>query len=85
MNGKVTRWLLLVAPATVALASAPAIDKPFSIERADPALDAVIAPDARLKLLGDRFGITEGPRSNSSRPGLWQGGSALHKLPLVAS
>ena len=73
MNGKVTRWLLLVAPATVALASAPAdpgapaaltgsttsgtpaastaagspaapaIAKPFSIERTDPALDAVIA------------------------------------------
>jgi len=33
----------------------------FSIDRADRALDAVIAPDARLELLGDRFGITEGP------------------------
>jgi gluconolactonase len=29
--------------------------------RADPGLDSVIAPDARLELLSDRFGITEGP------------------------
>jgi gluconolactonase len=33
----------------------------FSITRSDPALDAIVAPDAKPELLGDRFGITEGP------------------------
>jgi gluconolactonase len=35
--------------------------KPFSITRKDPALDELIAPDAKLESLGDRFGLTEGP------------------------
>jgi gluconolactonase len=35
--------------------------RPFSLTRADPAFDAIIAPDARPELLGDHFGITEGP------------------------
>jgi sugar lactone lactonase YvrE/outer membrane protein assembly factor BamB len=35
--------------------------KPFSLTRADPAFDAIIAPHARPELLGDHFGITEGP------------------------
>ena len=35
--------------------------KPFSLTRADPAFDAMIAPNARPELLGDHFGITEGP------------------------
>jgi gluconolactonase len=35
--------------------------RPFSITRNDPALDSLIAPDARLESLGDRFGLTEGP------------------------
>jgi gluconolactonase len=34
---------------------------PFRIERIDPALDAIVAPDARLETLGDRFALTEGP------------------------
>src|SRR5215471_13986976 len=34
---------------------------PFRIERLDPALDDVIAPDAQLEMLGDRFALTEGP------------------------
>jgi gluconolactonase len=34
---------------------------PFRIEKLDPALDAVIAPDATLDMLGDRFALTEGP------------------------
>jgi gluconolactonase len=45
---------------------------PFRIERLDPALDEVIAPDAQLEMLGDRFALTEGPvwvpRSNG-QPG----------------
>jgi gluconolactonase len=35
--------------------------RPFSIERLDPALDAIVSPDAKLELLGERFGLTEGP------------------------
>src|SRR5215467_10489179 len=44
--------------------------KPFSITRTDPALDAIIAPDAKLVELARGFGLTEG--------GLWvpEGGSA---------
>jgi gluconolactonase len=34
---------------------------PFRIERLDPALDAVIASDAAIETLGDRFALTEGP------------------------
>ena len=36
---------------------------PFSITRSDPALDAIIAPDAKLVELARGFGLTEG--------GLW--------------
>lgn len=31
------------------------------IERLDPALDAILAPNARLELLGEHFGMIEGP------------------------
>lgn len=34
--------------------------KPFSITRADPALDAIIAPDAKPEVLASGFGINEG-------------------------
>jgi gluconolactonase len=34
---------------------------PFRIEKLDPALDDIIAADARLELLGDKFALTEGP------------------------
>ena len=33
----------------------------FKIIRLDPALDEIIAPDARLETLGEHFGLTEGP------------------------
>ena len=39
----------------------PPEDRPFRIERLDPALDAIIAPDAKLETLGEHFGLTEGP------------------------
>jgi gluconolactonase len=35
-------------------------DRPFSIVKMDPALDAIIDPSARPELLGDRFGLNEG-------------------------
>ncbi len=34
---------------------------PFRIIRLDPALDDIIAPDAKLETLGEHFGLTEGP------------------------
>jgi gluconolactonase len=34
---------------------------PFRIERLNPALDEIVAADAQLELLGDRFALTEGP------------------------
>src|SRR4030095_12756424 len=33
----------------------------FRIEKLDPLLDEIIAPDAKLETLGDRFALTEGP------------------------
>jgi len=43
-------------------AQAPeAAPRPFRIVRHDPALEALISPDAQLELVGDRFGLTEGP------------------------
>jgi gluconolactonase len=51
----------LVAAALLAPPATLAAPRPFSITRNDPAFDAIIAPSAQLELLGDRFGITEGP------------------------
>ena len=56
--------LLAVCAAPAASLVAQAADpvpRPFRIVRADPKLDEVISGDARLELLGDRFGLTEGP------------------------
>jgi gluconolactonase len=56
-----------VLAATVALAAGAGIVRAqpagtmFRIERFDPALDEVIAADATIETLGDRFALTEGP------------------------
>jgi gluconolactonase len=39
----------------------PPAERPFQIVRLDPALDEIIAPDAKLETLGEHFGLTEGP------------------------
>ena len=39
----------------------PPAAKPFSITRLDPALDAVVAPDAKAELIASGFGLNEGP------------------------
>jgi gluconolactonase len=39
----------------------PPAAKPFSITRADPALDEIVSPDAKLELLAQGFGLSEGP------------------------
>jgi gluconolactonase len=59
--------LLVVLAAGAADAQAPAragADQPrreFKIIRLDPALDAIISPNATLETLGEHFGLTEGP------------------------
>ncbi|HSP68514.1 MAG TPA: hypothetical protein VLN48_12350, partial [Bryobacteraceae bacterium] len=35
--------------------------RPFKIVKLDPALDAIVSTDARLEILGEHFGLTEGP------------------------
>src|SRR5882724_3008082 len=42
---------------------------PFRIEKLDPTLDEIIAPDATLETLGDRFALTEGPVWVADGPG----------------
>src|SRR5579872_564514 len=44
----------------LAIAQAPAA-RPFKIVTLDPALQEIIARDAKLETLGDHFGLTEGP------------------------
>ena len=57
-----TYALLTSMGVAVAHAQAPSPGpRAFSIERLDPALDAIVSPDAKLELLGERFGLTEGP------------------------
>ena len=50
---------------TIGAAHAQSLPAPgaraFGIVRHDPALDELIDPDAKLELVGDRFGLTEGP------------------------
>src|SRR5678815_5792649 len=57
--------LILAAAVTLAsLLALPAqapVPSPFRIERLDPALDEVFAPDAKLETLGEHFALTEGP------------------------
>ncbi|WP_404713883.1 SMP-30/gluconolactonase/LRE family protein [Sphingomonas sp. MMS24-J13] len=46
--------------------------RPFTIVRADPALDALIAPDAKLRKIASGFGFADGPvwvRGQSGAPG----------------
>ena len=47
--------------ATLAYSQAPAVERPFRIQRLDAALDQILAPDAKLEVLGEHFGLTEGP------------------------
>ena len=55
--------LIGLAPLVAGAQPAPARagPRPFSITRSDPALDALIAPDARLKRVAAGFGFIDGP------------------------
>src|SRR5262245_43533776 len=50
-----------VSVASAQGAAAGTAPKPFSITRADPALDALIAPDAKLKTVASGFGFADTP------------------------
>jgi gluconolactonase len=52
---------LVVGLAIVSGQGQPAAGVPFRIEKLDPSLDAIVASDAKLETLGDRFTLTEGP------------------------
>ena len=61
-------WLGLSA----ASAQPAASPQPFSITRADPALDVLIAPAAKLKTVASGFGFSDGPvwmRGRNGAPG----------------
>jgi gluconolactonase len=64
MNGvKRTSFVIagvLAACAGLSAQTAP-VARPFKVVRLDPALDAIISPDAKLNTLGEHFGLTEGP------------------------
>ena len=34
---------------------------PYHLERLDPSLDSIISADSPLEILGEHFGLTEGP------------------------
>lgn len=60
------RLVVLALAACLAVTGVPAVaqapaPRPFRIVEQDARLDAVISRDAELVLLGDRFGLTEGP------------------------
>jgi gluconolactonase len=50
----------LIGPGWVSAQTAPAA-RPFKVVRLDPALDAIVSTDAKLGILGEHFGLTEGP------------------------
>jgi gluconolactonase len=52
---------MLVAFGAAAQNAAPPTARAFAIEKSAPGFDELIAPDAALELLGDRYGLTEGP------------------------
>jgi gluconolactonase len=53
--------ILIVAATAAVIRAQTNGGTPFRIEKLDPALDEVIAADAKLETLGDRFALTEGP------------------------
>jgi gluconolactonase len=71
----VHRPLLILLATTLAVSCAQAQPVPdtaphaFSITRSDPALDALISPDARLRTVASGFGFIDGPVWIAGRQG----------------
>ena len=53
-------WLLMALSAAAVAGSASAQSSDKSVVRLDPALDALVSPDAKLELVRGDFGFTEG-------------------------
>jgi len=54
------RPLIAFLFAGVIFAQAPA-PRPFKVVRLDPALDSIVSTAAKIEILGEHFGLTEGP------------------------
>jgi gluconolactonase len=52
---------LIVAAFAAALHGQVIRTVPCHLVRLDPALDSIVAPDSPIEVLGERFGLTEGP------------------------
>jgi gluconolactonase len=65
MHTLTARFTLLfalgIATAPLAAQSGNPLPRDFRIVRSDPMLDQIVSSDAQLELIGDRFGLTEGP------------------------
>jgi gluconolactonase len=61
LRSVVASMALLASFALEAQGAAPPAERAFTIDKQAPGLDALIAPGASLELLGDRYGLTEGP------------------------
>jgi gluconolactonase len=60
------KWIFFALAAGLAgydwlAAQTTPVARPFKVVRLDPALDAIISTDAKLDILGEHFGLTEGP------------------------
>src|ERR1051325_1143365 len=53
--------IVIAALAASCWAPTPPAARPFKVVRLDPALDALVAPNAKIEILGEHFGLTEGP------------------------
>ena len=63
------RWITAVIVWSTLLTAQTPSGTAFRIERLDPAIDEVFAPNAELEQLGDRFALTEGPVWVPAAPG----------------
>jgi gluconolactonase len=75
--GALTIWFGLSLTSAQTPKPADIAAHPFSITRSDPALDALIAPDARIRTVAQGFGFIDGP--------VWVRGHGGEKGFLLAS
>ena len=68
-------WTLVVVASACGVVLAaqqappPPTEQPFRIVKSDPALDELIAPDAKLELMAEHIGLSEGPLWIREGPG----------------
>ncbi len=72
MRSSLALACLVIASTAVQAQVPPPVARPFSITRSDPALDALVAPDAKPRLVASGFGFIDGPawvRGQNGEPG----------------